>query len=129
MRSFDRIIRLLGSPPIHEVSPSAFEALCGWSIMDDWGGSDVVNGVRLVAFHPEAKGKVRINLQWHEVAEHLWPWRAVHQHWWILLFGVRMAGGGGVEKTEWLRGHDISELPPRAECLKRAQRAARKMKG
>jgi hypothetical protein len=118
-------MRQLGWPPILYVEPELFEQYARWSIGDDWGGAETVRRVRIYSIHRDAQGVVRENMHWHEIGHHLWEWRP---DWWIRFFALKMARGGGIGPTEWMNGHDISELPRRPVLLAMAIRQAERLK-
>lgn len=118
MRTFDRIKAELGDPEIYYVEPRLFARLA-WDIEDDYGGAEVVRGIRLVTVADWATGWARYGTLWHEVG-HL-----IHQHpreWYARCWGYIMAHRrGGLGTAEYLYGHDPSELPCRRELLAEAR--------
>lgn len=121
---FLAILEELGWPEIYLVSPLQFKQIDGDTLGSDCGNSNSKH--RCITVHPGLRGKVRENTLWHEIGHVLWPHKP---EWWITFFGLRMARGGGIGSEAWMRGHTIDELPPRAELLKRARRAAERMNG
>ena len=94
---FLKIMRQLNYPPIFLIPPKQFEMIEGEEKKEDNAVGDQVFGIAaidypVIAVRDDIGGKTLLNVLWHEVAHHLWPWR---QHWWIEAFGEKMAGGGG----------------------------------
>lgn len=119
------ILALLGWPDIYLLSPEQFAHVTGKKPLGtEWAG-DSDDKRRIITVHPGMRGKQRTNTLWHETAHVLWPWR---EHWWIYLFGCRMAGGGGDGGEKWKKGHELAEMPCRARLLELARRQSERLK-
>lgn len=123
VRAFDKIMRQLDWPPIYLVSTAQFESVDGDRLMGDFGIASADHPI--ITVRRGLKGKILANTLWHEIGHKLFPSR---RHWWIDAFGEKMARGGGMGSYCKKYGHSVDDLPPRAELLRLARLAARRMK-
>lgn len=123
-RMFLRILKELGWPPIYLIPPEQYEQFEGEALSNvTWGYAAIYYPV--ITIHPDIGDKATENTIYHEIAHHLWPWRP---HWWIDVFGEKMAGGGG--RGWWAKSYNktFDDLPPREKLVKMARRQAEKLK-
>lgn len=123
MRTFERILSELDWPAVFLVSNQQFENTEGDKIHGSYGISAV--SYPTITLNKGLRGKVLRNTIYHEIAHVLWPYR---KHWWIYLFGEKMAGGGGNGGVKYTRGHTMDELPTRSRLLQLARLASKRMK-
>ncbi len=125
--SFRSILAEIGSPEIYLVEPELFARLAWPLEPEDYGGAECVNGVCLITVNTWVKGWAIYGTQWHEVGHHVYP---TWPEWKVRLWGYVMAHRrGGLGTAEYLYGHDISELKPRAELLRLARIQVEKLRG
>ena len=129
-KGFLKIIRELGYPPIFIISPHQFSMIEGEEKREANSINDRVVGLAAIDFpvitiHPWLEGKVLDNVIYHEIAHHLWPWRP---HWWIEMFGQKMARGGGRGYYSKKYKKKLSDLPPRDRLVKMARKQSEKLK-
>ena len=77
---FLKIMRQLNYPPIFLIPPKQFEMIEGEEKKEDNAVGDQVFGIAaidypVIAVRDDIGGKTLLNVLWHEVAHHLWPWR------------------------------------------------------
>lgn len=95
MKGFLKIMEELGWPPVYLIPPKQYQQFAGekMSRRTTWGYA--ATHFPVLTILTGLKGRERDNVIYHEIAHHLWPNKP---HWWIEIFGEKMAGGGG-------RGH------------------------
>ena len=124
MRGFLAIMNELGWPPVYLIPPKQYEQFEGEKL----NKRDVVGYAGIdypvIVIYSGLRGRERDNVIYHEIAHHLWPWKP---HWWIDLFGEKMAGGGG--RGTWARsqGKTLDDLPDRHVLVKMARRQSKKL--
>lgn len=126
-----KIMEELNWPPIFIISPRQFSMLDGeenrknnsLSKKDAWGLS--ATRYPVITVLPNLKRKARDNVIYHEIAHQLWPWKP---HWWIEIFGEKMARGGG--RGYWASRFNKTpdDLPSRDQLLIMARRQGERMK-
>ena len=116
---FLRILEELGWPQIYLVTPKQFEHIDGDKLESEFGNSNALHGI--ITIRQGLRGKVKRNTIWHEIGHIIHPNKP---EWWIILFGEKMARGGGIGSSQYLNGHTSDELPARSVLLKLAQRAS-----
>lgn len=125
-----RIMKELNWPPIFLIPPRQFSMLDGEDNKEDNSINNKVWGLSateypVIALHPDLTGKVLDNTIYHEIAHHLWPWKP---HWWIDVFGEKMARGGGRGYWANREGKTPDDIPDRDQLLIMARRQAEKLK-
>jgi hypothetical protein len=128
--AFTEILIALGWPPIFLIPHFQFAMLEGEEYREENSVGNFVMGIAawdypVITVHPHLEGKTLENVLWHEVGHHLWPWR---QHWWIEVFGEKMARGGGRGVYAKRYNKTVKDLPPRGTLLKMARRQSEKLK-
>ena len=124
IKTFLEIMEELGWPPVYMIPPEQFRAYDG-KALDSTTYGEAANYYPIITIRSDLEGKIRENTIYHEIAHHLWPWKP---HWWIDIFGEKMAGGGGMG---WYARHykkTPDDLPPRQKLVKMARRQADKLK-
>lgn len=129
-KGYLKIIEEFDYPPIFLIHPRQFAMLEGEKMKESNSISDIVWGLAAVDYpvftvHPGISGKARDNVIYHEIGHHLWPWKP---HWWLDIFGEKMAGGGGRGYWAKQRNKTIDDLPPRDVLLKLGRRQGEKLK-
>lgn len=129
-KGFLKIIKELNYPPIFLIPPQQFEMLEGEENRQDnrvhrgvWGLAAIYFPVITVL--PTLEGKEQDNVIYHEIGHHLFPEK---EHWWIDLFGEKMARGGGRGEEAARHNKTPDDIPPRSELLKMARSRSRKLK-
>jgi hypothetical protein len=124
------IMKALDYPPVFLIPPEQFAMLEGPEKKEDNSVNHYIQGIAAVRYpvltvNPDLHGLTLINVIWHEVGHHLWPWKP---HWWIEMFGEKMANGGG--RGYWSARYNKTpdDLPSRSVLLKLARRQAKKLK-
>lgn len=120
--SWISILDELGRPMIYQLPPKQFEWVEGDKIHGLCGNSSVEYPV--VTIHPGLRGKVRANTIYHEIGHKLFPSRP---HWWIDLFGERMARGGGRGYWATKYGKTLDDIQPRARLVVLSRRASKRL--
>lgn len=122
-RGFSRIVKELNYPPVFLIPRSQFAMIEGEEHKEENDVSLTVWGLAAVDYpvitiHPWLTGLAKDNTIYHEIAHHLFPEKP---HWWIDLFGEKMAGGGGRGTHADKLGFTLAALPPRSRLLKMAR--------
>lgn len=110
----------MGCPNVFEVSKRQFEQMTGLIV----GDACAYNNECYLYVKPGMSKKGRKNTYYHEIMDLIYPHKS---HWWIAIAAQVLARGGHRgEATEGYEDHDISELPPRSELLRRVRRQAKR---
>jgi hypothetical protein len=126
MSMFLKVLKELEYPPIYLISPEQFNTLD--PDPENQLGSACGIAAKyypVICINPGMHGKERLNVIWHEVGHHLFPWKP---HWWIECFANRMARGGGtgVYSIRYKKNPDM--LPDRRTLLEMAKRSAKRLR-
>lgn len=129
-KRFLKIIKELNYPPVFLIHHEQFAMLDGADKREENMVGDMVAGIASVRYpvitvHPWLEDAEMRNTIYHEIAHHLWPWKP---HWWIDLFGEKMAGGGGRGYWAAKNKKKLSDLPSRRTLLQMARRQGEKLK-
>jgi hypothetical protein len=126
MRGFLKIMEELGWPPVYLIPSKQYQQFAGekMSRSTTWGYA--AEEYPVITVLSGLRGKSRDNVIYHEIAHHLWPNKP---HWWIDIFGEKMAGGGGRGHWAYTYGKTLDDLPDRETLVKMARKqSARLMK-
>lgn len=118
-----KILKELDWPPVYMVNPEQFEHVDGNSVRGCYGISNAFH--RIFTVKRGLTGKVRANTIYHEIGHILFPSKP---HWWIDLYGEKMARGGGKGYWSTVYGKTLEDLPSRARLVELSRRASKRMK-
>lgn len=118
-----KILEELNWPPVYMVSPEQFEHVDGDSVKGCYGISSTVYPI--FTMKKGLTGKERASTIYHEILHLMFPSRP---HWWVECASEKLARGGGRGYWSKKYGKTPDDLPSRAELVKLARRASRRMK-